>query len=134
MNGLNATHDLRFTASLCMIFRIVVMLSYIGCNSTFASCESVLVFMWVFLLLLFFALVRPYKDQYKNVLDSFLLAGLSLICLLFTTTSQCTEHKTFNEFVLTIIIVIITIPQAVLSYLQSPKQTHMLQSLCQVHA
>ena len=58
---LNGTYDLRFTASLYMLVRIVMILSYIGCNNTtFANCDTLLVFIWVFSLLLFFTLVRPY--------------------------------------------------------------------------
>ena len=111
-NGLNGTYDLRFTASLYMLARILVILSYIGCNNTtFASCETLLVFIWIFLLLLFFALVRPYKDQRMNVVDSLLLAGSALINLLLCFTSLSTEHKTFNLFVLVLVLVIIAIPQ-----------------------
>ena len=113
-NGLSGTYDLRFTASLYMLARILVMLSYIGCNNTtFANCETLLVFIWVFLLLLFFALVRPYKDQRMNVVDSLLLSGLALISLLLLSTSLSIEHKTFNLFAMILVLVIIAIPQVV---------------------
>ena len=113
-NGLNGTYDLRFTASLYMMLRIAVLLSYIGCNyTTFASCETVSMFIWIFLLLLFFALVRPYKDQYMNVVDNLLLAGLALISVLLCSTSLSIEHKTFNLCVLVVVLLIVAIPQVV---------------------
>ena len=114
-NSLNGGCDLRFTASLYLILRIAVLLTYVGCNSTkFVSCDTVLMFLWVFLLLLFFALVRPYKDQRMNILDSLMMAGLALINLLLCSTSQNFENKTLNLFVLSLVLVIVAIPQLVL--------------------
>ena len=114
-DGLDGSCDLRFTASLYMVLRILVLMSYIGCSdTTYASCETVLTFIWVFLLLLFFALVRPYKDQRMNILDSLLLAGLALINVLLSCISESAEYKTLNLFVLTLILIIIAIPQTIL--------------------
>ena len=118
-NGLNGSYDLRFTSSLYLILRIAVLVTYVGCNcTTFATCNTMFMFFWVFLLLLFFSLVRPYKDQRMNVLDSLMMAGLALVNLLLSSTSQNTENKTLNLIVLIFVLIIIAIPQAVFfSYL-----------------
>ena len=114
-DGLDGSYDLRFTASFYMILRILFLITYVGCSDTsFASCESVLTFIWVFLLLLYFALVRPYKDQRMNVLDSLLLAVLALISVLISCASENTEYKTLNVFMLTIVLILVAIPQAIL--------------------
>lgn len=110
-NGLDGGYDLRFTASFYIILRIAVLLTYIGCNNTsFTSCDTLLMFIWVFLLLLFFSIVRPYKDQCMNVVDSLLLAGLELIYLLLCSTSYSVENKTFNLLMLVLVLIIMTCP------------------------
>ena len=114
-DGLDGSYDLRFTASLYMILRMLFLITYVGCSATaFVSCQSILSFVWVFLLLLFFALVRPYKDQRMNILDSLLLAVLALISGLICFASQNTANKTLNVLVLAIVLILIAVPQAVL--------------------
>lgn len=114
-DGLDGSYDLRFTSSLYMILRILILITYVGCSDTvYASCKSDLTFIWVFLLLLFFALVRPYKDQLMNILDSLLLAGLALINVLISFTYKNAEYKTLNLFILTVVLIVTAIPQAVL--------------------
>ena len=118
-DGTSGNYDLRFTASLYLAAIMVTMFSYVGCSySTYANCALVSVFTWTFLLLLFFALVKPYKDQCMNVLDSLLLAGTTVVSVLLAVTSHSIEHKAFNLLALIIVLVIIAIPHVVLcSYL-----------------
>ena len=114
-NGLNGGYDLRFTASLYLLLRIALLLTYVGCNnSSFEGCGTLLTFIWVILLLLFFALLRPYKDQRMNVLDSLLLAGLALINILLCSTAHYVENKTLQLFVLILVLVIIASPHLAL--------------------
>lgn len=114
-DGTSGMHDLRFTAGLYLSIRLVVLLSLILCNfSIHNSCETVSVFLWVFLLLLFIALVRPYKDQQMNFLDSLLLAGLAVICVLFTSIYPTVKNHHINVLMLIVIFIIIGMPQAVL--------------------
>ena len=123
-NGLNGGYDLRFTASLYMVLRIAVLLTYVGCNNTtFTNCDTLLTFIWVLSLLLFFALARPYKDQRMNILDSLLLAGLAVINILLCSISYSVEYKTLNLLVLFLVLIIIASPQAVLL-------TYILYKLC----
>ena len=114
-DGTNGTYDLRFASSLYLLTRVVVLLCFIFCDfTTVSSCETVSVFLWVFLLLLFIALVRPYKDQRMNILDSLLLAGLVIVCLLLTGVHPTVENQHINVLILTVIFVVIAIPHAVL--------------------
>ena len=131
-DGLDGNYDLRFTSSLYMILRILVLITYVGCNDTaYTGCKSMLTFVWVFLLLLFFALVRPYKDQRMNILDSLLLAGLALINALISCTSENTEYKTLNLVLLTVVLILIAIPQAVLLiYLFCKLSNRLIKHCC----
>ena len=114
-DGTGGTRDLRFTASLYLLIRLVVLLSLILCDfTTLASCETVSVFLWVFLYLLFIALVQPYKDQRMNVLDSLLLAGLAVVCVLFTGIYPTVKNQHINVLALIVIFIVIAVPQAVL--------------------
>ena len=114
-NGLDGGYDLRFTASFYIILRIAVLLTYGGCNNTsYTSCDTLLVFIWVFLLLLFFSLVRPYKHENMNILDSLLLASLAMINLLLCSISYNIENKAFNLLILVLVLIIITFPQVIL--------------------
>ena len=111
-DGTNGTFDLRFASSFYLIFRIVLLLSFLGCNSApFENCSLVFTFIFIFTLLLFFALVRPYKEVCWNVSDSLLLAGVALICFLLNII---TKTSTFNRVILVTILIIIVIPQAIL--------------------
>lgn len=131
-DGLDGSYDLRFTASIYMILRMLFLITYVGCSdTTFAGCESILSFIWVFLLLLFFALVRPYKDQYRNVLDSLLLAVLSLISVLVSFASRNTENKALNVFVLAVVMILIAIPQVMLFiYMIYKLCNRLIESCC----
>ena len=114
-DGINGTYDLRFTASLYLILRLSVFLGAIGCNYTsLRNCELIFTFASIFLLLLFYSLVRPYKNQRMNVLDSLLLAGLAIICLLLSGTLRRAEYLHFNLAALVIILMIVGIPQIIL--------------------
>ena len=114
-DGTNGTYDLRFTASLYLIATVVIMICFSGCNYTMhGNCKAMSVFTWTLLLLLFFALVKPYKNQVMNVLDSLLLASLAVINLLLVSTSHTFEYKTFNLIVLIAILVVIAIPHMIL--------------------
>lgn len=130
-DGLDGSYDLRFTASLYMILRMLFLITYIGCSDTaFVSCESMLSFVWVFLLLLFFALARPYKDQRENIVDSLLLAVLALISVLISFVSQNTENKALNVFVLAVVLILIAIPQAILLIYMFYKLCNCLIKYC----
>ena len=114
-DGTNGTCDLRFTSSLYLLTRVVVFLCFILCDfTTLTGCQTVSVFLWVLLLLLFIALARPYKDQRMNILDSLLLANLAVVCLLLTGMYPTVENQYINVLILTVIFVVIAIPHAIL--------------------
>ena len=115
-DGTNESYDLRFSASLYLIAVAIGMTSYIGCSfSTYENCSSVCMFTMAMFLLLFFALLRPYKNQHMNILDSLLLASAAVISFLLASTSKNIEHQAFNVFVLITVLIIIGIPHVILA-------------------
>lgn len=111
-DGTNGTFDFRFVSSFYIILRVVLVFGFLGCNSSsLSNCSLVVTFVFMFILLLFFALVRPYKDICLNISDSLLLAGVVVICFLLSITSR---SSTFNQIILVIILLIILIPQVIL--------------------
>ena len=115
-DGTNGSYDLRYTSSLYLITTVIAMISFVGCSfSTYESCSLVCVFTMAMLLLLFFALLRPYKNQRMNILDSLLLASAAVISFLLASMSKNIEHQAFNVFSLITILIIIAIPHAILA-------------------
>ena len=116
-DGTAGVYDLRFTASLYLLLRVVIVLCYILCDfTTLASCGAVSMFVWVFLLLLFTALIRPYKTQRMNILDSLMLASLAFVCVLFTAMYPTIKYQHINVLILIVVLIIIALPQAVLFF------------------
>lgn len=68
-------------------------------------------FALTFVLLLFFAILRPYKDQCMNVTDCLFLGGLTLISFLLIVASMNDEYKIFN--IVTVLVSVVT-PQTLL--------------------
>ena len=121
-DGTNSKYDLRFTASLYLLIRVAVLLSFILCTfTTLDSCRTVSVFLCVSLLLLFIALVRPYKNQRLNVLDSVLLAGIATVCVFFTGMYPTVKSQHVNLLILIVILIVVALPQAVLCIFISSK-------------
>ena len=109
-DGSSGSYDLRFTASLYLIETVISVFIYVVCTfSTHANCATMSIFTASFLLFLYFYLFRPYKNQCMNVLDSLLLAGLTVINFLLASMSHSCEHKPFNLFALITVLVIIAI-------------------------
>ena len=131
-DGTNGSYDLRFTASLYLITTVIAMISFVGCSfSTYENCSSVCVFTMAILLLLFFALLRPYKDQRMNISDSLLLASSAIISFLLASTSKNFEHMAFNVFVLITVLIIIAIPHVILfGYFLHKLLAHILKLKC----
>ena len=99
-DGTCGSHDLRCSESLYLLLQIAVLLGFVGCNCTLlASCSLMLSFALTFILLLFFAILRPCKDQCMNVIDCLFLGGLTLISFLLITASMNDEYKIFNTVI-----------------------------------
>ena len=114
-DGTCGSYDLRCSASLYLLLRIAVLLGFVGCNSTLlASCSLMLSFAVTFILLLFFAIFRPYKDERMNVIDCLFLGGLTLISFLLIAASMNDEYKIFNAVILSTVLVIVVTPQTLL--------------------
>ena len=113
-NSTNGTFDLRFVSGFYLILRVVLLITFLGYNSSFlyyGSCPLVVTFILAFLLLLFFALIQPYKVQHMNASDSLLLAGLSLITFLLIISAN---YSNFRHIILSLVLLIVVIPQVIL--------------------
>ena len=128
-DGSNGSYDLRFTASLYLVAVTTAMICYVGCSfSAYENCSSVCVFTLAMLLLLFFALLRPYKNQCMNVMESLLLASTAVISFLLASTSKNFEHQAFNVSVLISVLIIIAVPQVILvGYILHKLLNHVLK-------
>ena len=123
-DGTDGTRDLRFTAGLYLLVRVAVLLSLVLCHFTdHTQCETVSVFLLVFLLLLFVGLARPYKDQRMNILDSLLLSILAVVCVLLTVLYPTVRNQLINTFIVILIFIVIGAPHAVLF-------TYVLYKIC----
>ena len=80
-DGLDGGRDMRSFAGLYFFLRFVPFFFRITNNPN--AIWSYLVFIFLASTLLI-ALVRPYKEMYMNVIDTFLLANLTLLCHLLT--------------------------------------------------
>jgi len=76
-------HDFRIVSALYLIFRIAVLLRFLGklhsFNNAFGWLTTAVVLVTTSL---FFAIVRPYKVNYFNAIDSIILALLALQSLI----------------------------------------------------
>ena len=134
-DGSNGNYDLRFTASLYLIAVMAAMIYYVGCSfSAYENCTSVCAFTLAMLLLLCFALLRPYKNQRMNIMDSLLLASTAVISFLLASTNKNFEHQDFNLLVLISVLIIIAIPQVILvGYFLHKLLNHVLKLKCLQH-
>lgn len=94
---------------------MAVLLGFVSCNCTLlASCSLMFSFALTFILLLFFAILRPYKDQRMNGIDCLFLGGLTVIFFLLIAASMKDEYKIFNTVILFTVLVIVLTPQTLL--------------------
>ena len=83
-DGTNSTRDFRMVSALYLIFRIGVLLAYLSTqrnidDHAFGWLTTAVVLVSTSL---FFAIVRPYKVNYFNAIDSIILAMLALQSLI----------------------------------------------------
>ena len=76
-NGTNGTYDYRYFAGLYLLLRILFLTSWY--NPWVIG--GLLNVMWPFIASLMFALMRPYKENWFNMLDSLQLALLGFVLL-----------------------------------------------------
>ena len=86
-NRTDGKYDYRYFAAFYFIFRIIILLLNVNCSLKLSWTISVAVLIIGSLL---FALLRPYKKNWLNILDSLILASLGLAALwvLYTIETQ----------------------------------------------
>ena len=79
-DGTNGTRDFRIVSALYLVFRIALLITSSGNRkNAFGWLGTAIV---LFSTSLFFAIVRPYKVNYFNVIDSIILAMVGLLTLI----------------------------------------------------
>ena len=86
-NGANGTCDYRYFAALYLLFRVILLVGSITQPSAFRWLITV---PFPVVISLLFALFRPYKNNYCNVIDclAFALVGLVTFLIMYTYTTH----------------------------------------------
>ena len=73
-DGTGGTKDLRFTASLYLFLRLVLLFAYVMCGfSDFVNCETLSFLSVILATLLFIVLAQPYKNIVMTQVDTVLM-------------------------------------------------------------
>ena len=86
-NGTNGTRDYRYFAGLYLLFRVVLLVGFIVQPGTF---RWLITIPFPVVISLLFALFRPYKNNYFNIIDclAFTLVALSTFLIMYTYTTH----------------------------------------------
>ena len=113
-DGTNGTRDFRIVSAVYFIFRLSVLLAYSGNHESFDHAYG-----WFTAAViltntsLFFAIVRPYKVNRSNTIDSLLLALLSLQALMSMFVTYLTNQR-YSQVIAVTGIITMGIPHAAL--------------------
>ena len=112
-DGTAGTHDLRFTASLYLFLRVILLLAHVMCGlSNFAGCSAVVSLVLLLATILFIVVLQPYKDNRMNKVDIALLVVVMLSSALLSSVSE-SRDTTVNAIVVVMVLVLVSIPQIV---------------------
>ena len=111
-DGTNGTRDFRMVSALYLVFRIVALYGYsINHNSDNHVHGWLITAVVGVSTSLFFAIVRPYKAKYFNVVDSIIFAVLALLLLLCQAVFA---HQGYSHTLVVCGLLIIGLPHATL--------------------
>ena len=130
-DGTNGTRDYRFMSAIYMVLRLTIAIPYsvAGNTLTYGSQTLLLPFIVAGGAALLFATARPYKVTSMNVLESLLLAWLTLMSLLAYMLSD-TENLEVLSFA---VIILATVPQVVFTTCIIAKILKGLKCVCLKH-
>jgi hypothetical protein len=112
-DGTGGSHDLRFTASLYLFLRLVLLLTYTLCSySNFSGCDNITSLILLLSMLLFIAVAQPYRNKIMNRVDIVVLFMLILILALFFVISK-SRDTTVNAITLSSVLLLVAIPQVI---------------------
>ena len=105
-DGTQGTYDYRFLSGINLVFRIVLVITLQSSNNLSSDFYFMSTLVLLFFIALFFALVRPYKKKYMNILESLLFTNCWLINFCYIEFVASSHYKT-HIFVLICILVAI---------------------------
>ena len=101
-DGTNGTRDFRIVSALYLVFRIAGLLTYLDSPHSFERAYGFVIGVIVSVSTsLFFAIVRPYKVHNWNIVDSLLLALLSIQGLIFLLAKSSPNQKYNHVYAVT---------------------------------
>ena len=113
-DGTNGTRDFRIVSALYFIFRLSVLLAYSGNHESFDHAYGWLATAVVGISTsLFFAILRPYKVNCSNTIDSILLAVLTVQVLMSMFVIYLPNQR-YSQVIGVTGIIIMGIPHAAL--------------------
>jgi len=113
-DGTNSTCDFRIVSALYLIFRIAVLLRFLGKLHIFDNAFGWLTTAVVLVITsLFYAIIKPYKVNYFNAIDSIILALLALQSLIGQFTLYLPSQR-YSHAIAIIGLLIMGIPHAAL--------------------
>ena len=112
-DGTNGTCDLRMFSALFFIFRILILLSYV--KHHYRTQRPLLWIQVVGYVIVSCAITitRPFKEKYRNIVDSLMLTVIVLLILIFITILYFQDTNIYNSI---IAMVLVGIPHAVLLF------------------
>ena len=109
-DGTNGTRDFRMVSALYLVFRLSVLLAYSGNHESFDHAYGWLATAVVCISSsLFFAIVRPYKVNRSNTIDSVVLALLTVLGLMSMFVKYLPNQK-YSEAIGVTVLLAIGIP------------------------
>ena len=112
IDGTSGTWDFRIVSALYLILRIAVVFAYSGNDDSFDHAYGWLTTAVVFVsTALFFSNVSPYKVDHSNIVDSLLLALLSIQGLICLFVKYLPDHR-FSHIIGVTRLLTIGIPHA----------------------
>ena len=113
-DGTNGTHDFRMVSAVFLILRILIMASFLNRHNSAWPLSEVRCVVLVTAACLY-AVLKPYRSNWKNNIDFMILILLEIVSLVFLTA---TYHPATATFTLCIVIAVllIGIPHLVLIF------------------
>ena len=108
-DGTQGTYDYRFLSGMYLVFRIVLVIPLQSSNDLSSGLYIIRTLVLFFSIALFFALVRPYKEKYMNILESLLFTICCLINLCYIEF-VATSHYMHKSLIFVLICILVAIP------------------------
>ena len=105
-DGTQGTYDYRFLSGIYLVFRIVLAVPLQSSSNVNSDYYNWMTSVLLFFVVIFFALVQPYKKRYMNILESLLFTICWLINSCYIKLVVRSRHKTLMFIMICILAAI----------------------------